>query len=196
MVKQSLSEGAAAKARDLGRVVFGLLGRSTPEPVRLGGLVGNVMTRAVSTCSTADTLHRAAQIMWERDCGIVPVVDSEGRVVGVVTDRDLCIASYTQGRPLGAITTSSLLSGRVVHACAPGDSLDHAMALMRSHRVRRLVVVEGSQRLVGVLALSDIASYVASLGPSRADAHLLLSDLLASLSARRPGTGSTERAAQ
>jgi CBS domain-containing protein len=101
-----------------------------------------------------------------------------------VTDRDLCMACYTQGRPLSSIPVSWVLSGRV-HVCSPTDTLDHAIALMRAHRVRRLVVVDARQRVSGVLSLADVARHVAALGPTEPGAPLVLSRLLAGLSERR-----------
>ena len=62
--------------------------------------VEQVMNRNVKTCRSSDSLDRAAQLMWENDCGCVPIVDDEGRGVGMVTDRDVCMAAYTQGGPL------------------------------------------------------------------------------------------------
>jgi CBS domain-containing protein len=61
--------------------------------------VFELMTRDVKTCGCADMVEHAAHIMWTRDCGCVPVVDGDGHVVGMVTDRDVCMAAYTQGRP-------------------------------------------------------------------------------------------------
>ncbi len=188
--------GAKAKAREVGRAVLGYLGRRlSPELLEMGGEVRDIMTARVATCSNTDSLHRAAQIMWERDCGVVPVVEAEGRVVGVVTDRDLCMAAYTQGRTLAAIGIASMLSGRL-HACAPGDSIDEAIALMRAHRVRRLVVLESKQKLAGVVSLADVARHVSNLSSSRPELALVLSQLMASLSERRPRGGSADRAAE
>ena len=62
--------------------------------------IGDLMTREVQCCAVGDSLNEAARIMWESDCGVVPVVDSEHRVVGVVTDRDISMAAYTRGRTL------------------------------------------------------------------------------------------------
>jgi CBS domain-containing protein len=132
--------------------------------------------------------------MWERDCGAVPVVDAEGRLTGIVTDRDLCMAAYTQSRPLTGVAVGSVLSGRI-HTCSPADSIDQAVAVMRGQRIRRLVVVEG-QKVVGMLALADIARYVAALAPTRRDAGLVLVDLLAALSERPLGKASAEHAAE
>ncbi|HEU4581300.1 MAG TPA: CBS domain-containing protein [Polyangiaceae bacterium] len=178
---------ASRPARELGRKVIGLLERWSAEDEPLGGDVASVMTRAVASCSGNDTLHRAAQIMWDRDCGAVPVVDAEGRAVGVVTDRDLCMAAYTRGRPLSAISVSSLLAGKL-HTCVPSTSLDEAIARMRFERVRRLVVVDPrDQRLVGMLSLADLARHLSALAPTRSRAAQALSQLLASLSERRAG---------
>jgi CBS domain-containing protein len=194
IVRRSLEDlGAATRARELGRVVLGLLGRRS-SGAELGGVVRSIMSRNVASCSSGDTLHRAAQLMWERDCGAVPVVDGEGRLSGIVTDRDLCMAAYTQSRPLTAVGVASVLSGRV-HTCSPADSIDHAVAVMRGQRIRRLVVVEG-QKVVGMLALADVARYVAALATSRRDAALVLVDLLAALSDKPLGKPSSERAAE
>ncbi|HEU4407108.1 MAG TPA: CBS domain-containing protein [Polyangiaceae bacterium] len=118
--------------------------------------VHEAMTPEVASCSPESTLDRVAQIMWERDCGCVPVTDAEGRVVGVITDRDVCIAAWTQGKRLSEIPTSLVMS-REVYTCGPADTLDGAEAVMRQRRVRRLPVVDASGRLVGVLSLGDLA---------------------------------------
>ena len=71
--------------------------------------VQQIMTKTVSSCLPDDTTNQAARIMWERDCGFVPVVEGRAsqRVVGVVTDRDICIAAYTKNRPLDQIRLRS-----------------------------------------------------------------------------------------
>jgi CBS-domain-containing membrane protein len=123
--------------------------------------------------------------MWDRDCGAVPIVDAEGRAVGLVTDRDLCMAAYTRGRPLSAIHVSSMLAGRL-HTCFPSTSLDEALARMSVHRVRRLVVIDpSSQRLVGMLALADVARHLNALGGTQPQAPARLASLLAALSEPR-----------
>jgi CBS domain-containing protein len=183
---------ASVRALDLGRKFLGLLDRRAPEEPRIGDTVGSVMTRNVVTCTGSDTLHRAAQLMWDRDCGAIPVVDALGRAVGLVTDRDLCMAAYTRGRPLSAISVSSLLSARL-YTCTATTTLDEAIARMSAQRVRRLVVVDAKdQKLVGMLSLADLAVRVRALGRTLPVAPLLMAELLASLSERVPG--STEAA--
>ena len=189
IVKRSLEElgkdlGKRSKARELGRAVLGFIGRWSSGSVRLGGVVRGVMTADVVTCVASETLHRAAQIMWERDCGAVPVVDTNGQSAGIITDRDLTMGALTQGLPLVAIPVGRVVSGRS-YTVPVGGSVDDVVAVMRSERVRRVVVVDGSCKVVGIVALADVARYVAELGPTRGDAALVLADLVATLSERR-----------
>jgi CBS domain-containing protein len=196
IVKRSLEDlGATGKARELGRAVLGLLGRWASGSVRLGGSVSQVMTRDVVCCGPGDTLHRAAQIMWERDCGAVPIVDPTGQVTGIITDRDLTMGAYTQGLPLVAIPVGRVASS-VVHGVPVGSTLDEAVAVMRARRIRRVLVVDGSQKVAGVIALADVARYVSELGPTRKDAALVLADLIATLSERRQSSAAPRRAAE
>ncbi len=118
--------------------------------------VGELMTTDVRACGPGDSLNRAAQIMWENDCGCVPITDGARRVVGMLTDRDICMAAYTQGRVLAEMPASSAMSKTVV-ACKVGDAVAAAERLMREKRVRRLAVVGTNGRLAGILSLSDIA---------------------------------------
>jgi len=120
--------------------------------------VEQLMTKPVWTCTAEDSLCEAARIMWERDCGCVPVVESNssGRVVGIVTDRDVCMAAYLQGRPLESLRVRDAMA-RVLRTCRPGDSLGEAEGLMRAAHVRRLPVVDDAGHLLGVLSLADLA---------------------------------------
>jgi CBS domain-containing protein len=118
--------------------------------------VSDVMTREVRTCTAEDGLQIAAQLMWALGCGCVPVVDEEDRVVGMLTDRDVCIAALAQHRPLDALRAASAMTTEV-YWCKPDDTLAAAAELMRAHRVRRLPVVASNGRLVGILSLSDLA---------------------------------------
>jgi len=120
--------------------------------------VEKIMTRDVATCRSNETLCEAARIMWERDCGFVPVTeeDGSGRVAGILTDRDVCMAAYTRGQRLGEIRAADVMA-RAVQACRASDDLTAAEALMRSAQVHRLPVVDGDDRLVGVISLADVA---------------------------------------
>ena len=115
-----------------------------------------VMTANVATCRASDSLNRAAQLMWEHRCGCLPVMDDDDRVVGVLTDRDVCMAAYTQGRRLDDIAATVAMS-RPARTCLPTTALEYAEDLMMAHGIRRLVVVDADGRLCGLLSLDDIA---------------------------------------
>lgn len=129
--------------------------------------VKDVMVETVKCCAAGDTLNRAAQLMWENDCGCVPVVDGDSRVIGMLTDRDICMAAYTQGATLNGIQVSSVMS-REVFTCRSRDTLLVAQRAMREHRVRRLPVTDREGKLVGILSLNDIARAVARSAAGKA----------------------------
>ena len=117
--------------------------------------VATVMTRDVKSCVPADTLDRPAHLMLAHDTGCVPVVDAEGRAIGLITDRDLCMASFVSGRALHELSVERTITGRL-HACREDDAVETAHAVMREHSVRRLPVVDAEGRLVGLLSLADL----------------------------------------
>ena len=117
-----------------------------------------VMHASVRTCSVHDTLDRVARAMWEQDCGCIPLVDDEGRVVSMITDRDVCMAAYTQGQPIAKIVAQSAASHSVttVHENA---TLETVEALMRDRQVRRIPVVDSEQRPVGIVSINDLVTH-------------------------------------
>ncbi|HUO04865.1 MAG TPA: CBS domain-containing protein [Candidatus Binataceae bacterium] len=145
-------------------------------------LVAELMTPNVHCCGINETLNSAARIMWEHDCGCVPIVDDGGRVAGVVTDRDVCMASYTQGLPLFALPVTIAMSRGAI-ACAPTDTVATAHELMRTHEIHRLLVADESGRLVGILSLSDMTN---GAGPGNTSA---IAATISQIRKRRPSTG-------
>ncbi len=119
--------------------------------------VADLMTREVKSCSIHDSLNSAARIMWDHDCGSVPIVDDQKRLIGIVTDRDVCMASYIQGRPLAEISVRLAMSSEVV-ACAPADNLAAVHRLMRVHEVHRIPVIDEDGAVAGIVSLSDIVN--------------------------------------
>lgn len=148
--------------------------------------VEELMTKQVVACRTEDTLARAAQIMWEHDCGAVPVVDDAMRVVGMVTDRDGFMAAYTQGRRLDDVSVGTAMSRRIF-VCHADSQVQTAELMMREARVHRLPVVDAERRLVGIVALADLARHV-HVGVRRPDDGLSTQSValtLATISAAR-----------
>jgi CBS domain-containing protein len=118
--------------------------------------VFEVMTRRVFSCRPDDTLETAAGLMWDHDVGCLPVVADDGQVVGVITDRDICMAAYIRGARLADVSISDVMS-RALHACGPDHSVAKAEEVMRLDRVRRTPVLDGRGRLLGILSLADLA---------------------------------------
>jgi CBS domain-containing protein len=127
-----------------------------------------LMTRNVKSCRADDNLQRAAEIMWEVNCGAVPVVDPDRRVIGVITDRDVCMAAYTQGRHLAHIPVSSAMA-KQVYCVRESDDLEAAEALMARVRVRRLPVLNADGRLAGILSMNDLARHAHAPASRRGD---------------------------
>lgn len=117
--------------------------------------VRQLMTEHPTTCRVGDSASDAARIMWDCDCGAVPVLDEHDHVAGIITDRDICMAAYFQGRPLAQIEVSGIMA-RDLCTCAADDDVTAAERTMRENQVRRLPVLENGGTLVGILSLSDV----------------------------------------
>jgi CBS domain-containing protein len=118
--------------------------------------VAQIMNRNVETCRPGDTLAMAAVKMWDRDVGSLPVVDPDGRVIGAITDRDVCMTACFRGQPLHELPVSAAMSNQV-YACAPDDALIEAEEIMRSQQLRRLPVVDASGVVCGIVTINDLA---------------------------------------
>ena len=145
--------------------------------------IQQVMTTSPRCCRSSDTLNEAARVMWDDDCGFVPIVDAEQRVVGVLTDRDALMAAYTQGERLGELPVSLAMSTPVIQ-CRAEDSVTHVERLMREHQVRRIVVADDAARIQGVVTLGDLAT--------KSTPRLELAETLAAISEARPHIAAAE----
>ena len=116
--------------------------------------IKELMTTDVKTCTPDTTVAEAAHLMWDGDCGILPLVD-DGELVGVVTDRDLYIALATQIARASQLMVGAVASKQLA-TCAPEDDVQAALATMRHARVRRLPVVGFGGTVLGILSMNDI----------------------------------------
>lgn len=125
-------------------------------------------TRRTDTCRPDQSLAEAARILWEEDRGAVPVLDEFDKVVGIITDRDICMAACVRSVKSSDVRVHEAMTRRV-HVCREEDSIEDAMATMALHQVRRLPVISPDGRLVGILSAHDV---IARLGEERAAAIL------------------------
>ena len=118
--------------------------------------VEQLMTSDVKSCREYNTLNTAAQVMWDHDIGCVPIVDQENRVVGMLTDRDVCMSAYLQGAPLRVASVTSAMSKEVC-LCRSDDDIASVERLMQEKQIHRVPVVDAEGRLAGIISLNDIA---------------------------------------
>jgi CBS domain-containing protein len=121
-----------------------------------GTRVSDVMSRNVVACAEHDTLATAARLMWDADCGGLPVLDADRRPIGFITDRDICMAAYTQGGALESLRVASAMS-RSPECCGLDDTISSVEERLRTRKIRRMPVVDSTGRIVGVITLADIA---------------------------------------
>lgn len=121
----------------------------------MGQSIREIMTSNPSTIEPNQTVVDAARIMKQEDAGVVPVTEN-GRLTGMVTDRDIAIRVVAEGKDPQSTTVSEVASTNLV-TLDPQQDLDEALRLMAQHQVRRLPVVEEDGRLVGVVAQADVA---------------------------------------
>lgn len=173
-----VAEHVVAGARDLTQALVQLLDGSSRKSITR---VRDVMNHDVATCHPWDTLNRAAQLMWETDCGAVPVIDERGKLAGMLTDRDVCMAAYTRGLPLAELGVQSAMSEHPF-SCSPEDPLTTLLTLMTTQQVRRVPVVAEGGRLVGIVSLADVARLAQAPSEESSEARSWVPGVLAGIS--------------
>jgi CBS domain-containing protein len=118
--------------------------------------VSEVMTRDVKVVAPGDSVRRAAQMMHELNVGVVPVCDGQ-RLVGMVTDRDITIRSTAAGKAPDKATVSEAMSTNV-RWCFEDDDVQDVVRKMSDSQIRRIPVVNRDKKLVGIVALGDLAT--------------------------------------
>jgi CBS domain-containing protein len=118
--------------------------------------IQDIMTRTVASVQASETLQTAAQRMRDLNIGSLPVCEGDA-IVGMVTDRDVTVRGVANGLPPQDTRVSEVMTGEV-RWCRESDSVEDVMELMGSHQVRRLAVVDRSRKIVGIVALGDMAT--------------------------------------
>lgn len=151
--------------------------------------VKDVMTSHPCVCSRATNLAEAGARLLAADCGLLPVVE-DGTLVGVVTDRDICIALATRDRRASEMTVGDVVQAPV-HTCRPEDDISVALDTMREHHVRRLPVEGFAGTVVGVISMNDI---VLAADPKNARRDARIIETLQSICAHRHPVATIEAA--
>jgi len=121
--------------------------------------VNDVMVKEVISCSPQTSLQDIAMLMWNNDCGAVPLVDDEEHPVGIITDRDIAMGAALQHKPLWEVHAEEVSNQRELYCCELDDNIQTALKLMETHEVRRLPVVNQYDQLCGIVTLGDIVSF-------------------------------------
>lgn len=136
--------------------------------------VEEVMTKEVSYCAPGTNAAAAAELMWTKNCGSLPIVDGGGRVVGMVTDRDLFIALGTRNQRPADLTVGEIMRGDLA-LCAPDDDVRTALMKMAQRQSHRLPVIDKDGALKGIISIDDVVL--------RAEADGLSKDVLEAMKA-------------
>jgi CBS domain-containing protein len=130
--------------------------------------VQELMKTEVVTCAPTDTLATVAATMRDRRCGFMPVVNSEGTVVGVLTDRDVCLVAAEARRAMTNVAVRDTMS-QPVFGCFPTENIKTILVTMARHHVRRLPVLNNHGHLQGVLSIDDIVQVPSQRGGATAE---------------------------
>lgn len=117
--------------------------------------VKEIMTGGPSVCDLNESLAEAARTMWNADCGVLPVLKDGKEVVGLITDRDICMAMAMRDCKPAAVSAEAVISGDV-YSVAPEDEVHKALELMQQYQVHRLPVINPEGELVGMLSMNDV----------------------------------------
>lgn len=142
--------------------------------------VEELMTKPVVTIKAQEPLNVAAQKMWDTDCGVLPVVGDDGRLVGILTDRDICMSAWSKGRLLEAIRADEAMSKQVFSVKADQE-VGLAEQLMAEHQIRRLPVIDASENPVGIISMNDFAREATRSGSRFKDGIARAMNMLAAI---------------
>jgi CBS domain-containing protein len=117
--------------------------------------IRDIMTKDARACRPDTNLAEASALMWEGNCGALPVLSASGQVTGILTDRDICIALGTRNARATEIAAAEV-ARRDALVCRPEDDIQTALQIMRAARIRRLPVVSDGGGLAGIVSIDDI----------------------------------------
>ena len=139
--------------------------------------VCDVMHSPAECCYSETNLDAVAKLMWDHDCGAIPVVDSTNKPIGILTDRDIAMSSFLNHKPLWEIRSKEIAGNRQLFTCKSDDDIRIALETMEREKVRRLPVVNSEGELQGILSVDDIVFF------TKQDSDLSYDDTVGALKA-------------
>lgn len=127
--------------------------------------VKEIMTPNAKAIWLTESLADAAQLMWENDCGVLPIIKDGRKVIGMISDRDICMAVAMRNTNPAGVSVEEVMTG-LVYSVNPEDEIDQALKAMQEHKIRRLPVVNAEGELVGILSLNDVVLSAKGKGDS------------------------------
>lgn len=185
-VRSQFGDEEAERRRHIDERRRALDAQNTPRSwSRFGadGRARDVMTREVITVHPSDTVERAARLMRDCDCGAIPVVDREGRLVGMITDRDIAMRLVARGVDIRRAFVDDCMTDEAF-ACHVDDTLEGCMRTMSRHQIRRVPIVDDRDRVVGIVSQCDLAQH-AGRHPGRGERRAM-ADVLCAVSEPTP----------
>lgn len=143
----------------------------------------NDLMHPAKACSPNQSLAEAAQLMWDLDCGFAPVCDGSGKLIGVLTDRDICMTAHFRGQLMSNISVETAMN-RALCTVTPDTPLSEVLRLMRTHQIKRVPVVRKGDQLAGIVTLADVARYL-DVADDSPESAIALSKTLTAISAPR-----------
>ncbi|MES2604582.1 MAG: CBS domain-containing protein [Pseudomonadota bacterium] len=124
--------------------------------------VNEAMTTPVKSAYSNTSLDAIARMMWDQNCGAIPVVEGDNQPLGIITDRDIAMAAMLNHEPLWNIPASTVIQGQRLTCCSPQESIEMCVEKMEQHSVRRILVTDDSGALCGIVSLGDAVAFTKS----------------------------------
>jgi CBS domain-containing protein len=117
--------------------------------------VKDIMTPNAKAIWLTESLADAAQIMWDNDCGVLPIIKDGRKVIGMITDRDICMAVVMRDTNPSSVSVEEVMCGQV-YSVNTEDEIDQALETMQEHKIRRLPVLNDDGELEGIVSMNDV----------------------------------------
>lgn len=127
--------------------------------------INEIMSTSVKTCALDSNLQTVAGLMWNNDCGAIPVVDEKNIPLGIVTDRDIAMAAMLNNKPLSSLTAAELIKDQRLCCCQQNDTIENSLIKMEQYGVRRILVVNADLTLAGIVSMGDILAFTGKTDP-------------------------------